>query len=265
MRYEILGKVRVEHAGEHRYVNAPKVELLLRVLLIEADKYLTSDQLINEIWGEQSPRRAKAGLHVYISQIRKFLEQPRETESLLRTRNAPLGYCLRLHDGEVDYRVWNGHLRSAWSAFAARDHLLASQHCARALALWRELPEAPASRGPIMEGFLASLVESRLEALELSISSAIMLGRDRTVVNQLHSLIAEHPLRECFYLQLMIALYRMDRQADALAVYQQAWRTLDRELGIGPGQSLRQLHQSILMEEDHPELVLTKSFERTCA
>lgn len=150
MRYEILGKVRVEHAGECRYVNAPKVELLLRVLLIEADKYLTSSQLINEIWGEQVPRRAKAGLHVYISQIRKFLEQqPRETESPLRTQNAPPGYCLRLHDGEVDYRVWNGHLRSAWGAFAARDHQRASQYCARALALWRELPEAPASHGPI--------------------------------------------------------------------------------------------------------------------
>lgn len=244
MRYEIIGRVRVGHDGNHHYVNAQKVEVLLRVLLVQADRILTPDQLMLELWGEDLPRRARAGLHVYISQLRKLLASASASASALRT--ASPGYVLTLRSDELDYHEWNRHLHDAAEALRGRDFARVSRCCDRALALWRGLPEAGSSCGPIMEGLRSSLAVNYLDLAELSISSAIVQGRERDVVPELYRLVAAHPLREGFYMQLMLALYRIDRRADALATYKRAWCVLDRELGVTPCKTMQELHRSIL-------------------
>lgn len=261
MRYEIIGRVRVGHGGNYLYVNAQKVEVLLRVLLVQADCILTTDQLMMELWGEELPRRARAGLHVYISQVRKLLA----SASVSPLRTSPPGYVLTLQSDELDYHEWNRHLHDATEAFRGRDFARVSRCCESALALWRGLPEAGSYCGPIMEGFRSSLAVTHLDLVELSISSAIMQGHGRDIIPELYRLVASYPLREGFYMQLMLALYRIDRRADALATYRRAWRVLDRELGVSPCKTMQDLHRSILTSAVRPEVALDAVVHRVSA
>ncbi len=242
MRYEVLGPLRVVKDGEVLGLSARKMEIVLAALLIRADQVVSVEQLITEVWGGSRPRRVHAALYVYISQLRKMLGAGSPSPIVTR---AP-GYLLRTGTDEFDLHVFQ-RLADEGRAHA-RDgrHEEARAAFAAALGLWRGPALGELREGPIINGFAIWLEENRLECNELLVESSLRLGRHRELVSGLQRLIGEHPLHEAFYRQLMLALWRCERRADALTVYQTARTTLSRELGLEPGIRLRELQRSIL-------------------
>nr|AFV71314.1 PyrF2 [Streptomyces rugosporus] len=244
MRYDILGPLRVVDEGNQYFISARKIEIVLAGLLIRSDQIVTSDQLMEEVWGLNPPRRATAGLHVYISQVRKFLLRPGHGDRPIMTR--PPGYLLRKGEDEIDFHVFLRLINQGRDEMRRGRFEEASELLEKAMGLWRGTVLGEACGGPIIEGFTARMVESRLECLQMLMDAQLELGRHRELVGRLYALIAEYPLCEAFYRQLMLALYRSERQADALEVYQTARRILNGELGLEPCQALRDLQAAIL-------------------
>lgn len=252
MRYELLGPLRVVgDDGEPAAIGARKIEMLLAALLIRSGQVVTTDELMTEMWGDRAPRRALAGIHVNVCQLRKFLARCGATTSPVVTR--PPGYLLHDGDDELDYRSF------LQSVGRGRDHTRAgrceqaSSCFQNALAMWRGPVLGGISHGPIVEGFVNWLTETRLECTEMLVDAQLELGRHRELVGRLYSLTAEHPLRESFSRQLMLALYRSERKADALNVYRSLRRTIHDELGLEPCRALQELEQGILAADNELE------------
>jgi SARP family transcriptional regulator, regulator of embCAB operon len=242
-----MGPLRVVDAGATSTISAPKIETLLTVLLIWADRLVANEQLMTEIWGGQAPRRASAGLHVYVSQLRKFLHRPDRRDSPIATcRSGLSGYLLRMGADELDIRSFH-QLASAGRALAGQGrHAEASDRFEQALGLWRGPVLNGAARGPIVRSCTTWLAETHLECQEMLVDAQLRLGLHRALVGRLQALTAEYPLHETFCQQLMLALFRSGRQADALRVYESARRIIRDELGLEPCQGLRDLQRGIL-------------------
>jgi DNA-binding SARP family transcriptional activator len=251
LRYEILRPVRVVDETGARSITAPKVELLLTVLLSRADQLVTTSAIMAELWPEDPPRRAAAGLHVYVSQLRKFLHRPGRRKSPIVTHKA--GYLLTLGHDELDADIFL-RLARLGREHARAGRLTEAEDCLeRALGLWRGPLFGDLRRGQRLGAYAVWLTQERLDWVELLIDVRLALGAHRAVISELYALVEEYPMRESFYRQLMLALYRSDRQAEALRVYQHAWRVLDRELGVAPCRSLQRLHSDILNASDRLE------------
>ncbi|MEU5979922.1 AfsR/SARP family transcriptional regulator [Streptomyces sp. NPDC047315] len=248
MRYEILGPLRVVRDDTGATISARKIETVLMVLLLRADRVVASDTLMNEIWGDELPRRVTACLHVYISQLRKFLQRPGRKDNPVVTQ--PSGYLLRLGEDELDLNDFLTLMDGGRELAREGRHEQAARRFDKALRLWRGPFPGELYKGPAISGFVTWLTEERLECLERLVESQLALGRHREVVGQLYRLIAENPLREAFYRQLMLALYRSERQGDALKTYQNARQMLREELGVEPCRSLRDLQRDILAADD---------------
>ncbi|GCB53297.1 AfsR/SARP family transcriptional regulator [Streptomyces sp. NL15-2K] len=248
VRYEILGPLRISVEERSAAISAHKVELLLAVLLIRADHIVTAGQLIDELWGGRPPGRATAGLHVYVSELRKFLDRQNISDRPIETCSP--GYLLRQDSAEIDFQTFLTLLRSGRKAAAECRNEEAIDFLERALSLWRGPVLGGFAEGPIVSNFITWLNEEQTECLELLVESQLQLGRHREVVGMLFSLIAESPLHEAFYRQLMLALYRSERKADALRVYQKARGILSDELGLDPCRTLQSMQRSILLDEE---------------
>ena len=253
MRYEILGPVRIAQGHDFLSIKARKIEAVLAVLLIRVDTIVSIDQLVAEIWGTDPPRRATACLHVYISQLRKWLAGSTCTVAPVVTRQP--GYLLRLGADELDVDTFVDLSRQGRKLAAADRHPEAVTAFESALALCRGPILADLPHGPIVEGFATWLREAELECTEMLMDAYLTLGRHRELVGRLGRLTVEHPLREIFYRQHMLALYRSERQAEALGVYRNAGATLRDELGLEPGVALRELQRAILVHDDRLSLV----------
>jgi SARP family transcriptional regulator, regulator of embCAB operon len=247
VRYQLLGPLRLVDGDDCSYISAPKIETVLAVLLIRSDQAVAPTQLITEIWGETPPRRATAGLHVYISQLRKFLDRPDREQSPVVTKSP--GYLLAKGSDEVDFHIFLQQVNQGRAHVREEHHEEAAACFENALAIWRGPVLSDVRNGPIVDGFVAWLTEARLECLEMLAESHLALGRHRELVGLLYSLTAENPLREAFYRLLMLALYRSERQADALQVYQSARRILSDELGLEPCRALQDLQRAILVAD----------------
>ena len=178
----------------------------------------------------------------YVSHLRRALG-----DGLLVTRGR--GYLLQTARGQVDLDRFDELVAEGRRALGAGDARLASDRLGGALALWRGPPLADFSYEPFAQGEIARLEEERLAALEDRIEADLALGEHAALVSELDSLVHDHPLRERLQAQLMLALYRCGRQAEALERYQQARRELVDQLGIEPGRALRELEQSILEQD----------------
>jgi DNA-binding SARP family transcriptional activator len=251
MRYEILGPLRVISDEGQRSLTAQKTELLLAALLIQADQVLTVDQLVAEIWPAGSPRRAIATLQVYVSQLRKFLGRREHSKHPIRTH--PSGYMLCLDSDRTDFHAFTDLMSAGRRDARVENHESARSSFESALGLYRGRAIGGASGGPIIGQFSTWLEESRLECTESLIESQMALGRHRDIIGQLYSLTVEHPFRETFYRQLMLALYRSERQADALRVYKSARTTLHSELGVEPCRQLQELQHAVLVADKRLE------------
>jgi DNA-binding SARP family transcriptional activator len=245
MRYEILGPLRVIEHGISHFIGPQKVEIVLATLLIRSGQVVTLDQLIAETWNGKAPRQAVAAIHVYISQLRKFLDRPHRAANPVVTH--PSGYLLDMGDDEFDLHSFE-QLVQRGMTFARSGHPeKAIGPLSSALDLWRGPVLDRFRPGPIVEGLVAWLNEERLGCVETLVNVRLALGQHRELVGELYALTAEYPLREAFYRLLMLALYRSHRQADALRVYHTARNTLHSELGLEPCRSLQELQRAILL------------------
>ncbi len=241
-QFSLLGPLSISSDGVPLALGGQKRRALLAVLLLEANRVVSSDRLIDALWGEDPPETARNTIQVYVSQLRKLLP-----EGALET--APPGYRLVVDPETVDLTQFVRLSNDGRTALAARDAATASDLLRAALGLWRGAALADLAWEPFAHAESVRLEELRLAAFEDRIEADLTLGRHGPLVAELERLVAEHPLRERFRAQLMLALYRSGRQADALAVYQRARKTLVDELGIEPSESLRQLERAILAQD----------------
>jgi DNA-binding SARP family transcriptional activator len=247
IEFRILGPLEVVRDGRSLEIGAGKRRALLAVLLLHANEVVSTDRLIDDLWGEQAPSTAPKILQGYVSQLRKVLATGEGDGQLLVTR--PPGYALRLEDGQLDtqrFASLAARGRAALAADAAGD---AAAVLREALALWRGPPLVEFVYDSFAQDEIARLEELWLAALEDRIDADLSLGRHEEVIAELQSLVARHPLRERLRGQLMIALYRSGRQAEALQAYQVARAGLREELGLEPSRGLQDLEQAILRQD----------------
>ena len=200
------------------------------------------DRLIDELWGEDPPRTARKSLQVHVSRLRRELG-----DGILETR--PQGYALRLERVRVDLYEFEDLLERGRDALEAGNPHEAASLLREGLALWRGAPLAGLDREPFAGAAAGRLEDLRLDATELRVEADLALGRHAALVGELEQLVAEHPFREGLRRQLMLALYRSGRQANALAAYRSARTTFLEELGVEPGPELRQLEGAVLRHD----------------
>jgi YVTN family beta-propeller protein len=251
MQFRLLGPLEVEDNGRPLVLGSAKQRALLAILLLHANEVVSRDRLIDELWGEQQPASAPHSLEVYVSRLRKTL-QASGGEQLLVTRAG--GYLLRLEPDQLDVTCFERLLEEGRRALAAGNHERASERFAEALALWRGPALGDLAYEPFARPEIERLEEQRLAALEERIEAELALGHHPSLIGELESLSGKHPLRERVHGQLMLALYRSGRQAEALEAYRETRQHLLDELGINPSPTLQQLEQAILRQDPTLEL-----------
>lgn len=254
--FRLLGPLEVWRGGQQLPIRGAKPRALLAILLLYADHVMSTDALIDALWGERPPARAANALQVHVSALRRTLASCRagpEAHQLLITR--PPGYLLRLGRHELDLVRFERLLGEARAAMAI-DPATAAARFGEAIALWR----GPALADFVYERFAsaeaARLEEMRLAAREDWVECELARGNHAGVVGELERLVTEHPLRERPAGQLMLALYRCGQQGQASAIFQSTRSALGEQLGMEPGPSLRRLFQQIL--EQDPGLQLAQ-------
>jgi YVTN family beta-propeller protein len=230
LRFRLLGPLEADRDGVPLDLGARKQRAVLALLLLEANRVVSTERLIDELWGDDPPETARSALQVYVAGLRKALG---DDGASLRTR-AP-GYVLDVPAGRTDLDDF-ARLRAD-----ARPH--------EALALWRGPALADLDGEPFAAAAAGRLEEQRLAVVGERVDADLALGRHAELVPELETLVAEHPYRERFRAQLMLALYRSGRQADALAAYREARQALVEGLGIEPGEELRGLERAVLDQD----------------
>jgi DNA-binding SARP family transcriptional activator len=238
LEFRILGPLEVSDGAESIRLGGQRQRALLAALLLQTDRVVATDRLLYDLWGDEPPKTAATSLHNLVSQLRKALGP--ET---LATQ--PPGYILRARAEQIDARRFETAVQVARKAAPEeRGRLLRD-----ALALWRGPALAEFTFEQFAQAEIRRLEELHLVAIEERIEADLQLGRHGDVVGELEALVAEHPLRESFERQLMLALYRSGRQAEALETYQEARSRFVDELGIEPGPELKRLQGEILRHE----------------
>jgi predicted ATPase/DNA-binding SARP family transcriptional activator len=255
MEYRILGPLEVFHGGSLLQVGGPRHRKLLAVLLLYAGEVVSSEQLIDTLWGAEAPASAAAMLHVRISEVRSALRGgDADADAGIVTQHG--GYRLEVGIDALDSRRFERVAAAGHQALALGDNATAGAKLREALALWRGSPLADVADELFAQGEIARLEALRLQALEDRLDADLAVGRHSDVVAELEALVAEHPLRERFWRQLMLAQYRAGRQGDALQTYQVVRALLVDRLGVEPGSELRRLHAAILAQDRGLELTV---------
>jgi DNA-binding SARP family transcriptional activator len=243
VEFRVLGPLEVVDGEEALPLRGGRCRALLALLLLHANEVVSVDRLIDDLWGERAPPSAGKIVQVYVSDLRKTLGG-----NVLVTRSP--GYLLRIEAEQVDafrFEQLLGRARNALARGAAED---ASRTLGEALGLWRGPALVDFGFESFAQAEITRLEDLRLAALEQRIEADLELGLQEELVPELETLVVRFPLRERLRGQLMLALYRSGRQAEALHVYQDARRALIEELGIEPGQALHQLERRILQQDE---------------
>ena len=246
MEFRVLGPLEVTADGQSLGLTGVRTRAVLAVLLMHANQVVSSDRLLEELWPGQPADKATDSLQVRLSELRRALRPAGEAGRLV-TR-AP-GYLLRVAPGELDALRFEQLAAEGGTALAAGDAVAAAQCLDQALALWRGPALADFDTVPSARAEAGRLEEQRLAALESRAEALLACGRHRELIAELETLTADHPLREPFWYQRMLALYRAGRQADALRAYRELRDLLIAELAIEPGPELRELHARILRQD----------------
>jgi DNA-binding SARP family transcriptional activator len=238
LQFGILGPLEVRRSGEPLAIHAPKQRALLALVLLHANRPVPRDELIDQLWGEDTPPSARASLQNQVYALRKILGP-----TVLERRQP--GYVIHVEPGQLDLERFE---RLVTEARGAQPRERAAK-LRRALALWRGPVLMEFRSGPFAQHEINRLEEERLTALEDRIEAELELGREIDLVPELEALIGQYPLRERLWAQLMLALYRAGRQADALAAYRHAHHTFVSELAVEPGVGMRELQRAILVQD----------------
>ncbi len=245
LELRLLGPLEALDRGRLITLGGAKPRALLTVLLLELGRVVSVDRLVDELWGERAPQTAAHAAKVYVSQLRKALGPGGRA---IVTR--PPGYLLELDPEQVDVHRFQRLADEGRAALHDGDAGLAALVLREALSLWRGPALADFGYEPFAQAEIARLEELRLVALEERIEADLALGRHADLAAEIEALIRSEPLRERLRGQLMLALYRSGRQAEALAAYQDARRALVDGLGIEPGPALRELEAAILRQDE---------------
>ena len=242
MEFRLLGPVTVVEGDRQVRIRQRRQRALLALLLLDVGAPVAVDRLVEELWGSGAPRTAVASLQNAVSQLRRIVGN-----DILVTRTP--GYAIEIDAARLDTTRFEHLLAEAQAARAIQDHATAALVLRDALSLWQGPALADLAYEPFAQAEIRRLEELRQTALEERIEADLALGRHEALVPELERLVADESLREHLHGQLMLALYRAGRQADALAAYRAVRATLVTELGIEPGPELRQLEQAILRQD----------------
>ena len=245
MEYRILGPLEVLEDGRPLGLGRLKERVVLGLLLLHANEFVSRDRLIDELWGAAPPPTARKAVNVYVSKLRKTLS--RDGHDPITTADG--GYRLVVDPESLDVERVRSLRARANERVATGDAAAASKFLQQALMVWRGPTLAGLPLESVAREEVAQLDELRLMVLMDRIDCDLAQGRHEHVLGELQVLVREHPLRERFRSQQMLALYRADRQADALDAYAEARRTLVDDLGIDPSETLQRLHQAILRHD----------------
>ena len=247
MEFRVLGPLEIlDDSGGVVHLRAAKERSLFLSLLLRANEVVSSERLIDDIWGEQRPESAANVIQTYISHLRRLLQpgRPSTNHELIVTQ--PPGYLLRLEPGQLDRDRFETLVAEARS----QDNPESAVELLReALGLWRGPPLQEFAFEDFARTEIARLEDLRLLVIGERVELELRLGRHADLVGELEALVAEHPLREQLRGQLMRALYGSGRQAEALQAYKETRRLLVEELGIEPSLPLRELEQAMLRQD----------------
>ncbi|WP_441251013.1 BTAD domain-containing putative transcriptional regulator [Kitasatospora sp. McL0602] len=247
IRFRVLGPISMTPHTP----TAAKVRVLLATLLVRANEAVSTAALIDELWDIHPPRTAATTLQVYVSQLRRALgEIPSESRAAdRRLHTVPPGYRLSVSEPELDLSRFETLRRTGKEAYDQGDFATAATDLRASLALWTGLPLSGVPHGPVLATTSVRLEELRTVTLEQRIAADLRLGRHHELTGELMELVNQHPYRETLHAHLMVALYRSDRQSDAMQAYRRARKALVDELGVEPGAGLRRLHDRILRSD----------------
>lgn len=245
--FGVLGPLEVVHDGEPLTINAPKLRIVLATLLLQANTTVSVDRLGERLWGENLPSTARKTAQLFVQRLRRVLGEDTTSEALIQTR--PDGYLIMVRPDQLDLLRYRQLVDGARQAERSGDLLTELSRLNDALACWRgsalsDVPSESLHREDVMQ-----LAEERLRAQERRMQISLELGRHREVISELVRLTKEHPWQESFWVQLITALRRSNRMADALNTYRVVHRMFSEELGIEPGPRLQRIHHTVLAEE----------------
>ncbi|MEU8164688.1 BTAD domain-containing putative transcriptional regulator [Micromonospora parva] len=242
--FRILGPLHVVNAS----ITASRQQTVLAMLLLEANNVVPLGRLIEAVWEESPPSTAKSQIQICISAVRRAL---RGTGLDDRIVTNPAGYQIRIAEGELDLHIFNDLLSEARTALREQRLEDAASGFRQALALYRGAPLSGVD-SRLVEAAATRIAERRLAVVEDCLELELHLGRHRETIDELMALVTEHPLRERLWQQLITALYRAGRQAEALAAYRSARQASIDDLGLEPSEPLRLLERAILNGDLEP-------------
>ncbi len=251
--FRVLGPLEVVHDGVAKRIGSPTQRTLLALLLMNPNEVVSTDRIVDVLWPD-NPTEGRRKLWFHVSKLRATLE-PDGAEDAATLETRPSGYTLRLDLDRLDAARFERLAHDARSLLEDEPNR-AAEMLRRALALWRDRPFADVLHEDAVSSEVARLDEIRVTALEERLDADLVLGRAGELVPELEALVAEHPFREHPHAQLMLALYRAGRHAEALAAYAQARRILVIELGIEPSERLKELQRRILGQD--PTLIASR-------
>ncbi|OMC57168.1 regulator [Mycobacterium sp. IS-836] len=246
--FGVLGPLRLSANGIDVPLGAAKQRAVLATLLINRNRTVPVDSLIDAAWQERPPPEARGSLHAHVSRLRRMVSSGGVDPAAVLA-SAPPGYRLSVSDEACDVGRFSIARKAGFEAAAAGRFEQASGHLSDALAEWR---------GPVLEdlrdfrfvdAFAAALAEDKLVTLTVRAEAEIACGRTNSIIGELEALVAEHPYREPLWAQLITGYYLTERQYDALDAYDRVKTALADDLGIDPGPTLQGLHQRVLRQE----------------
>ena len=245
MEFRLLGPLEVRDEDRVLSIPGAKERALLAILLLEANRHVSSDRLIDELWTDRPPETARNSLQVRVSNLRKALGS--SADHVVVSQRA--GYMIRVEQGQLDLQRFEALIEEGDAALVDGEAAVAAERLSEALALWRGPALAEFASEPFARSAVARLEELTLLALEKRIEADLLLGRDARLVPELEALVVRHPFRERLRAQLARTLYSCGRQAEALATLAAFRRHLVAELGLEPGPALRELERAILRQD----------------
>ncbi|NNG38272.1 AfsR/SARP family transcriptional regulator [Flexivirga sp. ID2601S] len=251
VNYRVLGPLTIVDGDVHSIPSATRQRQLLALLLLNANNSVPVETCVAELWEDDPPKTATTTLQTYVLQLRRILAAlpsiGSQHEAKKRLTTQPGSYQLRLaEDDTVDAHTFRTLVDSARTAIDQRNDICAAVLLRRALELWEGEPLLGVQTGPRLRAWAVGLAAQRLTTIEQRVEADLRIGMHHELIGDLSSLIVEYPTNENLHAQLMIALYRSGRPAQALSVMARLHDTLDVELGLDPSPRMRDLHQAVL-------------------